>query len=216
MYTKNISKKKKALNKDIFLFRNFPWICSFPQSKDIILSLGLLAFICFCDGWGAGPPHQPPTWGTRIFCQGYLPYPLVSPHHSCKATRSVTLDRGPYRVLSAGASRTLVSFSRLLLLPLLLSQQGLRPAMAELTRTLTDLLSILSNFSFLSLLHFSFRAFRIHLTVKRLFTIDNIHYIPVSTTLFPAGGICCLRRHVSARVCHLQVRFLVTIILSNT
>jgi hypothetical protein len=34
----------------------------------------------------------------------------VSPHHSCKATRSVTLDRGPYRVLSAGASRTLVFF----------------------------------------------------------------------------------------------------------
>jgi hypothetical protein len=34
----------------------------------------------------------------------------VSPHHSCKATRSVTLDRGPYRVLSAGASRTLVLF----------------------------------------------------------------------------------------------------------
>jgi hypothetical protein len=34
----------------------------------------------------------------------------VSPHHSCKATRFVTLDRGPYRVLSAGASRTLFFF----------------------------------------------------------------------------------------------------------
>jgi hypothetical protein len=56
---------------------------------------------------------------------------MVSPHHSCKATRSVTLDRGPYRVLSAGASRTLFFFSRLLLLPLLLSQPGLGPDMAE-------------------------------------------------------------------------------------
>jgi hypothetical protein len=93
-----------------FLFRNFPCIHSFPRPKDIIVSLGLLAFICFCDGWGGGPLHQLPTWGTRIFCQGYLPWPLVSPHHSCKATRSVTLDRGPKRVLSAGASRTLFFF----------------------------------------------------------------------------------------------------------
>jgi hypothetical protein len=30
---------------------------SSPQPKYIIVSLGLLAFICFCDGWGAGPPH---------------------------------------------------------------------------------------------------------------------------------------------------------------
>jgi hypothetical protein len=58
---------------EIYLFRNFPCIHSFPQHKDTIVSLGLLAFICFCDGWGAGPPHRPPTWGTRIFCQGYLP-----------------------------------------------------------------------------------------------------------------------------------------------
>jgi hypothetical protein len=57
---------------------------------------------------------------------------VISPHRSCKATRSVTLDRGPYRVLSAGASRTLFFFSRFLLLLLLLSQPGLGPAMAEL------------------------------------------------------------------------------------
>jgi hypothetical protein len=38
-------------------------------------------------------------------------------------------------------------------------------------------------------------------------TADNIYYIPLNTTLFPAGGSCCLERHVSAHVCHLQVRF---------
>jgi hypothetical protein len=52
----------------IFVFSNFLCIQSFPQPKDIIASLGPLAFMCFCDGWGAGPPHQPPPWGTRIFC----------------------------------------------------------------------------------------------------------------------------------------------------
>jgi hypothetical protein len=35
---------------------------------------------------------------------------VISPQHSCKATRSVTLDRVPYRVLSAGASWTLFFF----------------------------------------------------------------------------------------------------------
>jgi hypothetical protein len=32
------------------------------------IPLGLLAFVCFCEGWGAGPGprHQPQTWGTRI------------------------------------------------------------------------------------------------------------------------------------------------------
>jgi hypothetical protein len=36
--------------------------------------------------------------------------------------------------------------------------------------------------------------------------------IPVSTTLFPSGGVCCLGRRVSAHVWHLQVRFLVTVL----
>jgi hypothetical protein len=59
---------------------------------------------------------------------------LVSPHHSCKATRSVTLDRGPYRVLSAGASRTLFFFFEVVTPPPPPSQPGLGPAMAELTK----------------------------------------------------------------------------------
>jgi hypothetical protein len=46
--------------------------------------------------------------------------------------------------------------------------------------------------------------------------IGNFYYISVNTTLFPAGGVCCLGQHVSAHMCHLQVRFLVTIILSCT
>jgi hypothetical protein len=46
-------------------------------------------------------------------------------------------------------------------------------------------------------------------------TRDNIYYIPINATLFPAGKVCCLG-HVSARVCHIQVPFLVTIILPYT
>jgi hypothetical protein len=34
-------------------------------------------------------------------------------------------------------------------------------------------------------------------SVVKLKKGDNIYYIPVNTTLFPAGGICCLGRHVS-------------------
>jgi hypothetical protein len=26
--------------------------------------------------------------------------------------------------------------------------------------------------------------------------VDNVYYIPVNTTLFLAGGVCCLGRHV--------------------
>jgi hypothetical protein len=48
-------------------------------------------------GGGSRPTAPTPNLGDQD---------LVSPHHSCKATRSVTLDRGPYRMLSAGASRT--------------------------------------------------------------------------------------------------------------
>jgi hypothetical protein len=54
-------------------FRNFPCIHSFPQPKDIIVTSGLLAFICFCDGWGAGPLHQPPTLGDQDFLSGLSP-----------------------------------------------------------------------------------------------------------------------------------------------
>jgi hypothetical protein len=65
---------------------------------------------------GSWPTVPTPNLGDQDFLSG------------CKATRSVTLDRGPYRVLSAGVSRTF--FFRLLLFPLLLSQPGLGPAMA--------------------------------------------------------------------------------------
>jgi hypothetical protein len=41
----------------------------------------------------------------------------------------------------------------------------------------------------------------------------NIYSNLVHTTLFPAGGVCCLRRNVYAHACHLHVRILVTIIL---
>jgi hypothetical protein len=60
----------------LFCFRNFPCIHSFPQPKDIIVTSGLLAFICFCDGWGAGPPHQPPNLGD----QDFLSLSLWCPH----------------------------------------------------------------------------------------------------------------------------------------
>jgi hypothetical protein len=46
--------------------------------------------------------------------------------------------------------------------------------------------------------------------------IHEIDYIPVNTTLFPAGGVCCLGRHVSTHVCHHQGRLLITIIPSCT
>jgi hypothetical protein len=42
----------------------------------------------------------------------------------------------------------------------------------------------------------------------------NIYYIPVNITLFPAGGVCCLQRNISAHVCHIQIWFLVTSFLS--
>lgn len=48
----------------------------------------------------------------------------------------------------------------------------------------------------------------------RITNVRNICYIPVSTTLSPAGRVCRLERHVSARMCLLQFRTLVTIILS--
>jgi hypothetical protein len=48
--------------------------------------------------------------------------------------------------------------------------------------------------------------------ILRYSTIGNIYYIPVSRTLFPAGGVCCLGQHILAHVCHLQVWFLVTIL----
>jgi hypothetical protein len=35
-----------------------------------------------------------------------------------------------------------------------------------------------------------------------------------SCQLFRADGVCCVGRYVSTHVCHLQVRFVVTIILS--
>jgi hypothetical protein len=44
-------------------------------------------------------------------------------------------------------------------------------------------------------------------------TVGIIYYIPVNTTQFPAGGVCYLGRHISVRMCHLQVMFLVTNIL---
>jgi hypothetical protein len=44
--------------------------------------------------------------------------------------------------------------------------------------------------------------------------IDNIYYIPINTTQFPTGGVCCLGRNISAHACHLLARFLVIIILS--
>jgi hypothetical protein len=46
--------------------------------------------------------------------------------------------------------------------------------------------------------------------------IDNIYYIPVNATPFPEVEDGCLERHVSAHVFHLQVCFLVTIIVSCT
>jgi hypothetical protein len=44
--------------------------------------------------------------------------------------------------------------------------------------------------------------------IAKLYNIDNIYYIPVNTTLFPAGGLSWLGRYISARSFHLQVRFL--------
>jgi hypothetical protein len=44
-------------------------------------------------------------------------------------------------------------------------------------------------------------------------TDNTIYYIPVNTTLFPAGPISCLRR-VSAHVWHLQAPFLVMVMQS--
>jgi hypothetical protein len=46
---------------------------------------------------------------------------------------------------------------------------------------------------------------------NRVIVLDNIYYIPLSTTLFSAGRVCCLGRHFSAHVCHLQVLYLVTL-----
>jgi hypothetical protein len=46
--------------------------------------------------------------------------------------------------------------------------------------------------------------------------LDNIYDIPVNTTLFTAGGICSARRHVSVHECHLEVRFIDTVILPCT
>jgi hypothetical protein len=102
------------------IFRNFLCIHSVPQPKDIIVTSGLLAFICFCDGRGAGPPHQPPTWGTRIFCQGYLPLAFGVPTPLLQGNKFCNPRQVP------------LHFLRLLLLALLLSQPGLGPAMAEL------------------------------------------------------------------------------------
>jgi hypothetical protein len=73
VYADDVNLLEDNINIYLFYFRNFPCIHSFPQPKDIIVTSGLLAFTCFCDEWGTGRPHQPPTWGTRIFCQGYLP-----------------------------------------------------------------------------------------------------------------------------------------------
>jgi hypothetical protein len=41
---------------------------------------------------------------------------------------------------------------------------------------------------------------------------DNIFYILVNTTIFPAGRVYCLERQVSAHACHFQVGFLAKII----
>jgi hypothetical protein len=44
-----------------------------------------------------------------------------------------------------------------------------------------------------------------------IFNTDNIYYIPANTTLFPAGGVCCVGRHG-----HLQVPVIVTVIVPCT
>jgi hypothetical protein len=44
---------------------------------------------------------------------------------------------------------------------------------------------------------------------------DNLYFLRVNRTLFPASGACCLG-YVSAHVCHLQVWILITVILSYT
>lgn len=49
----------------------------------------------------------------------------------------------------------------------------------------------------------------------RTLPCDSVqYYIPVNTTLSPSSGVSCLGQHVLAHMCHLQVWFLVTIILS--
>jgi hypothetical protein len=61
----------------------------------------------------------------------------------------------------------------------------------------------------------------LHITYHIL--LKSVVYISVTFIMFlsiqycfPASGVCCLGLRVSARVCHLQVWFLVKIILSST
>jgi hypothetical protein len=58
----NCNKVKELTSKEIQIYKG-----------NIPVSLGLLAFVRFCDGWGSGPLHQPPTCeggGGRIICYG--------------------------------------------------------------------------------------------------------------------------------------------------
>jgi hypothetical protein len=90
---------------------------------------------------GGEPAHRtnPQPGGPGFFVR-VISLSLWCPHTTL-ARQQDPLDRGPYRVLSAGASRTLVFFSRLLLLPLLLSQPGLGPDMAELVAHFSAILN---------------------------------------------------------------------------
>jgi hypothetical protein len=40
--------------------------------------------------------------------------------------------------------------------------------------------------------------------------MNNIYYIPVNTTLFPAGGVRCLGTYVSAHIILLSVEIYIT------
>jgi hypothetical protein len=51
------------------------------------------------------------------------------------------------------------------------------------------------------------------LTAVIIKIMGNIHYITVNTTLFLAGGVCCLGQPVLAFACHLQVWFLLQLFL---
>jgi hypothetical protein len=115
-----------------FYFRNFPWRYSFPQPKDIIVSLGLLAFVCFFMG-GELAHCTNPILGDQDFLSGLSPLAFGVPTPLLQGNKICNPRHGPLQSAISRSQPNPGFFSRLLLLPLLLSQPGLGPAITELT-----------------------------------------------------------------------------------
>jgi hypothetical protein len=77
----------------IFL-RNFPYIHSFPQPKDIILTLGLLAFM-FLWWVGSRPTAPTPNPGDQDFLSGLTPLAFGVPTPLLQGNKICNPRQGP-------------------------------------------------------------------------------------------------------------------------